>query len=821
MRRSLFFYSMAFLLAGMGCLAGPGCRPQQPYYLFEDGDLSHYVGEATRIEYPDAQVESLDEVAIDGQRNRPFSLQNPDQLDPTPLALQEAVRNALQNSKVLRQLGGQVLTAPETLTRAPEGVSTVYDPALAESHPQYGTEAALAAFDAQLAASVFWSKGDRPQNYQTVAGPLGGFFLPIRQNDAGTFTVELSKTNATGGTTALRQHVNYEWNNSTLRRWPSDWYVDWEAEIRQPLLQGAGVQFNRIAGPGARPGVYNGIILARINTDIRLTEFEAAVRNLVMDVERTYWELWLAYHELETAKQARDAMLETWMATKTKLELGARGGTRAAESQVREQYFLYQSLVQEALNKVYTVENNLRYLMGISATDGRLFRPSDEPTMAKITFPWEEVHQEALVRSVELRRLRWRVKQREMELIAAKNFLLPRLDAVGRYRWLGLGDDLISTKRYDEANITAYQSLTEGRFQEWAFGLELDIPIGFRRELAAVRNAQLNLAKERALLQEAELEVSHQIAQAIRDLEGTYELMRTAYSRLQAAKHNADTFQTIVELGAETEETRGAGAIFLRLESLRRLAESKNNFYRSLAAYNQSIALVHYRKGSLLEYNGVYLAEGPWPAKAYFDAVRRARERDAALYLDYGYTLPRVLSRGTYQQHLGTTQGQPAEQSQQPAQEPASGHGKSLPGPAGGPTEESILEAPEPPQTNGRPKADSGIGVAFAESPPAGADRRPPVPSWTSEVQPAAYSQQVAPPFQTTPARQEEQSSASARGPAAPDGYLHSDGQRLPNGQGTKANFSASPTAVYHATGQTLPTTPTASTASGWKAIQR
>ncbi|HPP54554.1 MAG TPA: TolC family protein, partial [Thermoguttaceae bacterium] len=313
--------------------------------------------------------------------------------------------------------------------------------------------------------------------------------------------------------------------------------------------------------------------------------------------------------------------------------------------------------------------------------------------------------QEALVRSVELRRLRWRVKQREMELIAAKNFLLPRLDAVGRYRWLGLGDDLIASKRYsDEADITAYQSLTGGRFQEWAVGLELDIPIGFRRELAGVRNAQLNLAKERALVQEAELEVSHQISQAIRDLEGSYELMRTSYSRLQAAKHNADTFQTIVELGAETEETRGAGAIFLRLESLRRLAESKSNFYRALATYNQAIALVHYRKGSLLEYNGVYLAEGPWPAKAYFDAMRRARERDAGLYLDYGYTLPRVLSRGQYQQHQGTTQGEAAGDQTPSVQ----GQPASSPGNMSG--EEPILEAPTPPQARRIPAGGAAPG---------------------------------------------------------------------------------------------------------------
>jgi hypothetical protein len=47
----------------------------------------------------------------------------------------------------------------------------------------------------------------------------------------------------------------------------------------------------------------------------------------------------------------------------------------------------------------------------------------------------------------------------------------------------------------------------------------------------------------------------------------------------------------------------------------------------------------------------VYLAEGPWPAKAYFDAHRRARARDAAFYLDYGFTRPDVVSLGPVDEH--------------------------------------------------------------------------------------------------------------------------------------------------------------------------
>ncbi len=75
-------------------------------------------------------------------------------------------------------------------------------------------------------------------------------------------------------------------------------------------------------------------------------------------------------------------------------------------------------------------------------------------------------------------------------------------------------------------------------------------------------------------------------------------------------------------------------------------ANSESAYYRSLVDYNRAIMRLHYRKGSLLEYNGVYLAEGPWPGKAYFDALRRARQRDASLYMDYGFTRPASSAAG-------------------------------------------------------------------------------------------------------------------------------------------------------------------------------
>ena len=44
-------------------IAASGCAPRQPFYFFEDGDLSHYVGAVQKIEYPDTCQDPLDEAA--------------------------------------------------------------------------------------------------------------------------------------------------------------------------------------------------------------------------------------------------------------------------------------------------------------------------------------------------------------------------------------------------------------------------------------------------------------------------------------------------------------------------------------------------------------------------------------------------------------------------------------------------------------------------------------------------------------------------------------------------------------------------------------
>jgi hypothetical protein len=143
------------------------------------------------------------------------------------------------------------------------------------------------------------------------------------------------------------------------------------------------------------------------------------------------------------------------------------------------------------------------------------------------------------------------------------------------------------------------------------------------------------------------------------------------------------------------------------LEAQRRRADAQAAFFRTLLDYQRAIIGVHYRKGSLLEYNNVYLTEGPWPAKAKFDAHRLARQRDAALYINYGFTRPAVSSQGPINQ--GTDGHGPALNSKQ-GTAPQTGV----------PTEAATPEDATSPEDNELPAPKS-----FEEQPAPGADELP------------------------------------------------------------------------------------------------
>ncbi len=519
------------------------------------------------------------------------------------LSLEEAVRLALANSKILRDLGGTVL-------RTPQASTSTNDPALAFTDPRFGEEAALAEFDAVIRSSAFFENNDRQLNNRFFGNQ--GIF----QQDLHNYQLGISKRSATGSTMSVRNFTTYDSNNQLSNAiGPSSWDQIVETEIRQPLLQGAGTEFNRIAGPGARPGQINGFLIGRVRTDISLTDFERSVRDLVADVENAYWDLHFAFRDLEARVDARDIALVT--AKKLEAQTATQGTGDAA--QAMEQYYRFESDVIDAVNGrsvdgtrtnngssggsfrgtggLRVAERRLRLILGMAINDGKLIRPSDEPAQAPILYDWVSSSHEAISRREEIRRQRWVIKQRELELLANRNFLKPQLDVVGRYRFRGFGKDLVNYGNKSDA----VSNLLDGNYQEWQAGLDYTLPVGFRKAFAAVRNSELGLRREAEVLKEQERVVLHGLSNAMNEMKRSYDSMQLQEKRLGEIVRQLQSLQAKWESGQDP-------ALDVLLDTHRRLLDARLRYHQSRVEYVLAVRNVEFEKGSLLEFCKISLA---------------------------------------------------------------------------------------------------------------------------------------------------------------------------------------------------------------------
>lgn len=622
---SLLAFAATFLAAGCNLIG-----PNRNY----DSELAHYKQVAKTVEHPELTTPPSDNAFTPEPRTIDHHAA-PGQHEWWDLSLEEAIQMAVTRSSVLRDLGG-------TIVRAPDTVRTILAPSEVASDARFGMEAALSEFDATLATSVTAEKNDRMINNFVASGGTRFF-----RQDLVNFQSQISKINATGGRTTLRGISIYDFNNASFNRFPSVWDTLVEAEFRQPLWQGAGARFNRLAGPNSVPGFYNGVLIARVNTDITVADFEMGMRDLVSNVENAYWDLYFAFRDLDAKIQLRNAALEAWTRIKVLVESDQASGQIEREAQAREQYFRYEEEVQNALagtlqqsttnnngssggsfrgvGGVLVSERRLRLAIGLPITDSRMIRPSDEPTLARVEFDWTEVSDDAIGRRPELLKQRLVVKKREMEYVAARNFLLPRFDVLGRYRFRGLGRDLIGSQNlpFDPADPQGYfelgslANLANGNFQEWQLGGEVTMPVGFRRGWAAVRNAQLHLARDKAVLEEQERQVIHDLSNAVGDMQRAYQIMETTYNRRLAAQQNVE----ILQFRLQSSQPISAEQV---LEGHRRFAEADIQYHRALVEHMLAIKNVNFERGTLLEYGHIELAEQF--SSSHAPASRRLRE---------------------------------------------------------------------------------------------------------------------------------------------------------------------------------------------------
>ena len=304
--------TVALMLAGITAITG--CTPSKPVYLFDDKDMSHYKGMATQIEVSDEDNARLADAE---DAKEPFTLSNPNVTEYWDLTLEEAMRTALANAKVLRNLGGLLFTPglpASNQTIAPTGQllqsntiglgnqgslgqgqtqQTIYNPAIQESSTS-GTRSGLEPVRraAQLAIVL-------AEHQQSAAPFFTGLNAQVLHQDYAQQQTEIGKVSAYGSRVLpaatqlqhpeqptvepvpeLQPERHRSRNPASVvargRRWIS---TASPVPTATPAFSPARGPTARSRTPTAFPALTTAWCLARINVDITLADFEAGVRN--------------------------------------------------------------------------------------------------------------------------------------------------------------------------------------------------------------------------------------------------------------------------------------------------------------------------------------------------------------------------------------------------------------------------------------------------------------------------------------------------------------------------------------------------------------
>ncbi len=495
----------------------------------------------------------------------------PTVLNPPPrdalreLSLDDAIRIALENSRVIRVLAGAT---------AVSSGRTVYDPAISNTN----IDEARAAFDPVISAQNTFSQTDQPQGVFDPTSPLGARITGT-QIDNYELGLGLVKRTVLGGTARIDGTFNHSRAHTEVAPLNPQERSALTLSYTQPLLQGAGVAVN--VAP---------IVIARINTERSFFQFKDSVQELVRGVIEAYWAIVFARTDVwarqQQVKQGEDAYARAEARFRQALANAADvAQTRVALSNFRAQLIAAES---NLLNR----EAALRNLLGLSPSEAERIIPTTPPTPERLEPKWDDLVRLAEEQRPDLIELKLIIEADQQSLLLAQNQAQPRLDATMLYRWNGLEGETPTGGRISSG---------PGQFADWTLGVNFSVPLGLRQGRAGVRRSELVLARDWANLEQGVHSMFHSLAGNVRNLAQFHEQYLAFREARVAARIN---------LEQQFARYRTGQAIFLNvLQAITDWGNAVSAEAQSLAQYNVELANLERQTGTILETHGVRFME--------------------------------------------------------------------------------------------------------------------------------------------------------------------------------------------------------------------
>lgn len=494
--------------------------------------------------------------------------------DPMPelpskeLSLDEAIRIALANARVIRVLTG--------VAAAPSG-QTIYDPAISNTT----IDEARSVFDPVFNLRDNVTRTENPSAFFDPTNPLGVRIGGSRV-DANDFGMSLSKRNVLGGT--LRLDVADTFTNITpnigLPLNPQDRSAT-TLSYTQPLLRGAGVPAN--VAP---------IIIARLNTERSYFQLKDSLQELVRSTAEAYWGIVFARVDVwARSKQVEQGEFALKLAEARR----RRGfGTAADVAQARTGLANFRAGLIAAQANLFQREGAMRNLLRLPPAVPAHLVPITPPTSVRVTPKWNELTKLAGELRPDLIELQLIIEADRQALIQANNQARPQLDATALYRWNGLEGETPSGARLTSG---------PGQFTDWTLGVNFAVPLGLRADRARLRRAELILARDQVNLGQGMHAALHQLATIVRSLARDYEQYLAFKEAREAARINIEQ-----QFAAYRAGIKGFTLLNVR-QAIADWGNAVSAEAQALAQYNTDLAGLERETGTILQTHGVRLFE--------------------------------------------------------------------------------------------------------------------------------------------------------------------------------------------------------------------
>ncbi len=283
---------------------------------------------------------------------------------------------------------------------------------------------------------------------------------------------------------------------------PTEYDGDWSVGINQALLRGRGTDVNLVDLRKAQHEVTKSAF-----------ELEEFLLEFISRVEQAYWGLALAQEVLAIREFAVELADEQLQRAKDLVEVG-----RAVEGAVlsaRAEKASREAELHRARGEVRNATIGLLRLMNAPEETGWewTLKPEDKPEVQRVDVDRLESEQLAQHYRPDLRQLMLDSEIRDLDVLAARNAMLPELDLFAEYGLTSLGDDLGG----------GFRHLGETRYYDYNVGFEFNVPLLSRAERARHRRAELASQQTMRRLVDEGQQARTEVRQALNDVQAEWQ----------------------------------------------------------------------------------------------------------------------------------------------------------------------------------------------------------------------------------------------------------------------------------------------------------